>query len=105
MVIEKAHNTKFSHAIASMRRKKNQVHRIKVNELMTSKPRVIKSNIVSHFKSLYKEPQLPVITMPKGVLKVLRPEVDESLESFPTNEEINRTVWSCNGSKGLGFDG
>lgn len=43
--------------------------------------------------------------MPANAVRRIRPQSAATLEADPTNEEIMQAVWSCDGSKALGYYG
>lgn len=54
---------------------------------------------------MYKEEELPEIDLEELDFAKITEVQSRYLEAIPTGEEIKEAVWSCDGSKALGYDG
>lgn len=98
-------NTRYFHALASIRKRKNALTSLSINGVVINDPAGIRDEAVSFFSNIFTEkyPQRPVFT---GLeFKKLSPEQSSSLVAQFTHREIDEDVRSCNAQKAPGPDG
>ena len=98
-------NTKFFHAIASNKRRKNAISSIEVDGSTEDDPSKIKTEAREFFKKIFEE-DCPIRPVFEGLnFKCLSQDQAESLIKPFTNEEIDAAVSSCDSDKAPGPDG
>lgn len=65
---EKDHNTEYFHTMASMKRKRNLITRIKVNNDILMEVDSVRRGIRNHFENLYHDNKDPKIELPQVCL-------------------------------------
>ena len=98
-------NTKFFHATATMRRRRNTIEKISVNGVTTNEPDDIRTAAEAYFKHIFEEPFEDRPTFDGLNFKTLTHEQQAALISEFSTDEIEEAVKSCDGSKAPGPDG
>lgn len=98
-------NTKFFHAIASIKRRKNMILSIDVNGKNISEPSQIKFEARKFFKNIFKEDDVNRPTLENLHLNSLSQAQPQSLVSPFSKDEIDQAVSSCDADKAPGPDG
>lgn len=98
-------NTSFFHFVSKIRRSKNHISRIQVNDQVIENPSLIKDAIRNHFHSFFTSDhvQRPKLKCP-NLVKLSMKEKDE-LESSFTEAEIWEVIKNFDGDKAPGPDG
>lgn len=106
--LEGDQNTKFFHLTASIRKKKNTILSLEINDTPTYDPIVLRNHITSYFKDLLGTTKPRLLSLQPNLWtdsEKLTPIQQHSLESSFTMEELKTTVFSCNPTKAPGPDG
>nr|CCA66180.1 hypothetical protein [Beta vulgaris subsp. vulgaris] len=98
-------NTKFFHAIASNKKRKNMMACIETDGQSTNDPSQIKKEARAFFKKIFKEDHVKRPTLENLHLKRLSQNQANSLITPFTTEEIDTAVSSCASDKAPGPDG
>lgn len=102
---EKDRNTKYFHLMASVRRGKKIMGRLKMGNRIIKDPKSIKKIIIKYFKDLYVAGDEVDVRYDGNRFSKLLQNQKEELELIPSREEIKRAVWSYESSKAPGNDG
>ena len=98
-------NTKYFHALASIRKRKNSITSLSANGVVIDDPTGIREEAVSFFSKIFKEEysHRPIFN---GLdFRKLSPEQASSLVTQFSHREIDEAVESCNSQKAPGPDG
>lgn len=98
-------NSKFFHAYASIRRRKNNINSIMIDGKEVRDPEEIKKEASSYFKNLFTEENHTRPTFLNLNFKKLSPSQSSDLTKPFSHSEIEKAVASCNPSKSPGPDG
>ena len=98
-------NTRYFHAIATMRRRQNCIDQICIGDSTIDDPVLIKKEAISFFSKIFKEEFNNRPTFNGLDFKRLSPEEAQSLVEKFSHGEIDDAVASCDGSKAPGPDG
>ena len=97
-------NTKFFHALTATKRRKKLILKMKVGGRAITNQNMIKKEIRSFFKNIYKQSSGPQVKFQRGLVSSISKKEVNELEIFPSKEEVKEAVWSCDPSKALGSD-
>lgn len=98
-------NSRFFHAVASVRHKRKKMVHIRSGRSITRSPRLIKAAVRNFFKELYKQKEVPVINFQEELVNKITHQEAAALEVQPSAEEIKQAVWDCGATKAPGPDG
>lgn len=98
-------NTKFFHAVASNRRRKNEIPFIEINGCRVEDPNQIKQAARNFFSKIFKEENANRPIFDKLEFKCLSSEQAATLTLPFSDEEIDSAVSSCDSNKAPGPDG
>lgn len=98
-------NTKFFHAMASSRQRRNEICSIMVNNTLVEEPKAIKEAVYNYYKNLYEEDwdSRPYFKRRYGQA-IDDNMASELVESF-SEQEVWNSIKSCDGNKAPGPDG
>lgn len=91
--------------MASVKRGKKLIGRLKIGNRFLKDPRGIKKEIIKFFKCLYTAEERLCLKHSGRGFSCLTQEQRDGLEIMPSREEIKRAVWSCESTKAPGYDG
>lgn len=98
-------NTKFFHAFASIRKRKNTITFLRIKNREISEPEEIKAEAIRFFSSLFSEDNHDRPTFQNLGFNNITPSQSSMLTAPFSNQEIDNAVASCNSSKSPGPDG
>lgn len=98
-------NSKFFHAYASIRRRKNQIDKLVIDGVPINKPQDIKEETIAYFQGIFKEEHTVRPTFNNLNFKKLSHEECFFLTAPFSHEEIDDAVASCDSQKAPGPDG
>ena len=98
-------NYKYFHTLAAIRKRSKQMQEIKSGRRTFQSPRIIKSEVRSFYKNLYKQKDVPLISFQDGLVSRISNEQAQLLELILSDEDIKLAVWECESSKAPGLDG
>ena len=101
----KDHNTKFFIASTLLKRKKNEIVKTKVNGRCIQGISNLKSEIRNFFAQRFSQDSMPALEFDLGNHPKITIEQANSLESYPSREEVKNAVWACGVDKAPGHDG
>lgn len=96
---EKDKNTKYFHLIATIRKSKKSLWKLKVGDRVLKNPRCIKKEVMVFFKTLYSDDNSVCLKIDgKGFPRLTQAQKDD-LEIIHSVDEIKRVVWACESTK------
>ena len=101
----KDQNTKFFHAATVLRKKKQQIAKIKINDRLIDGAQNIKEKVREFFVSRFTDDEKPEFDFNMDNHTKLSEAQARQLEILPSREEIKNAVWACGIDKAPGFDG
>ena len=101
----KDHNTKFFHAATLLRKKKQEISRIKINGVSIEGTQNIKQQVQEYFVKRFTQEWTPEFDFEMDSHMKISEEQARNLELIPSREEIKNAVWACGIDKAPGFDG
>lgn len=104
-IIEKDKNTKYFHLLASLRKTKNFIGKLKVDGRLVSNPRIIKKETVNFFKKLYSADHSIGLKHNGIGFACLSQGQKEGLDCILLEEEIKGGWFEAKSSKAPGYDG
>lgn len=102
---EKDRNTKYFHLIATIRKNRKLMGKLKAGERVVKNLRAIKKEAIKFFKQLCTADCSICLKHNGNRLAKLSRQQSDELEIIPSREEINRAVWSYESTKAPGCDG
>ena len=101
----KDRNTKFFHASTMLRKKKQQITKIKINGSFFEGTQVLKDKVREYFVNRFTQVDTPDFDFEMNIHSKISQAEARHLESIPSREEIKNAVWACGVDKAPGFDG
>lgn len=78
--------------MASIRKRKKHIIRIKVRNQFVSFVENVRTGIRDHFKDFFQQEDLPHIHLAQNMFKKLEPEIASRLDLIPSASEIKRAA-------------
>ena len=101
----KDQNTKFFHAATMLRKKKQEIIKIKINDRVIEGTQSLKEKVREFFVNRYKQEAKPDFDFNMDSHTKISEAQARQLEILPSREEIKNAVWACGIDKAPGFDG
>ncbi|XVF73335.1 hypothetical protein PTKIN_Ptkin12aG0193100 [Pterospermum kingtungense] len=98
-------NTSFFHLAAKIRKDRNSINQLSVNDSVYNRPEDIKRLIFEHFSSFFSKDEAVQVLDLDCAFRKLRPESARDLEKPFSEEEVWEAVRNCDGNKAPGPDG
>ena len=101
----KDQNTKYFHAATLLRKKKQQITKIKINGCLIEGSQTLKEKVRDFFVNRFSQKETPNFDFDMDSHRKISEAQARNLEIIPSREEIKNAVWACGIDKAPGFDG